>query len=148
MSTCDRLEPRNLILGGVSACLLAGCTAGGPPPSPTAAGSALAPLPTGATLIGLVGGDLQGVMGQPALMRAEGPAQYWRYGIAGCQLDLFLFADHAAQAPRVVYLDVRPARGAPPGATADCAALGARLRAGTPVAAPAPPRDPASTEPL
>ena len=53
----------------------------------------LARLPAGATLIGLGGGDLQGVMGQPALIRHEGAAQYWRYGLAGCQLDLFLYAD-------------------------------------------------------
>ena len=60
------------------------------PPGPTAHVPELARLPAGATLIGLRGGDLRGVMGQPALIRHEGVAQYCRYGVAGCQLDMFL----------------------------------------------------------
>ena len=137
------------ILGSLAACLLAGCTAGDPAaPGPAATAAGLGRVPAGLTLIGLGGGDLEGVMGEPALVRAEGSAQYWRYGIAGCQLDLFLFADQAAGPPRVAYLDVRPARGTPPTVAADCSLLAARLRTGTPPAPAAKPRQPSVTEPL
>ena len=91
----------------------------------------LARLPAGATLIGLGGGDVEGVMGRPALVRQEGGAQYWRYSLAGCQLDLFLYADPTAGSVRVAYLDARAGTSERrPRERAACADLAARLRAG------------------
>jgi hypothetical protein len=90
----------------------------------------LVPVPAGTTLIGLGGGDLRGMMGEPALVRREDGAQYWRYRLGGCQLDLFLFADPTNGGARVRHLDARPALGARPPQAEECAALARRLRAG------------------
>jgi hypothetical protein len=87
-------------------------------------------LPAGATLIGLGGGDVEGVMGQPVLIRQEAGAQYWRYRLAGCQLDLFLYGDPTDGSVRVAYLDARAAVGAPPESKQACADLARDLRAG------------------
>jgi hypothetical protein len=125
MLACFRRERRPILFSGFAACLLAGCTSGDPTPGPTATALGGGRLPTGVTLTGLGRGDLEGVMGEPDLVREEGSAQYWRYAIADCQLDLFLFADQATQPPRVAY-----------------------LRAGVPVAPPVTRRGPAVTEPL
>ena len=69
-------------------------------------------------------------MGQPALIRQEGGAQYWRYRLAGCQLDLFLYAGPTDGSARVAYLDARAALGAPPESKRACADLARDLRAG------------------
>ncbi len=87
-------------------------------------------FPAGATLIGLGGGDVEGVMGQPALIRQEAGAQYWRYRLAGCQLDLFLYGGPTDGSVRVAYLDARAALGAPPESKQACADLARDLRAG------------------
>ena len=140
-------RPRAL-LGSLALGVLAGCAPGGPPPGSTAHVPELARLPAGATLIGLRGGDLRGVMGQPALIRDEGVAQYWRYGVAGCQLDLFLYADPTSGSARVTYLDVRPAVGVSPAGTEVCAHLASRLRAGARPSTPEPSPSPAVSDPL
>ena len=126
------------MLGGLAALTLAGCAGTATVPEQRPPATALGRLPAGVSLIGLGGGDLEGMMGTPALIRDEGTAEYWRYGVAGCQLDLFLFADRAMEQPRVVYVDVRPAVGAPPDAAADCGRLGAHLRMAPPALPPAP----------
>ena len=85
------------------------------PPEATAA-SAVEParpqrlpeLPYGVQLVGLGSADLQNLLGQPTLVRSEQGAQYWRYSVGGCQLDLFLYTDRHAGPARVVYFDVRP----------------------------------------
>ena len=130
---------RTSFLGGAALVALAGCADTGARPE-----TAVAPipgLPAGVSLIGLGGGELAGVMGEPALVRAEGPAEYRRYGLAGCQLDLFLFTDPAGGVPRVVYLDARPPVGAPPASAANCGRLAAQLR-------PSPLPPPVVSEPL
>lgn len=119
------------LLGSLALCAPGGCASGGVPRGQSPSVPELARLPTGATLIGLGGGDLKGIMGQPALIREEGAAQYWRYGLASCQLDLFLYADPETASARVAYLDVRPALGAPPASTEHCADIAGRLRAGS-----------------
>ena len=126
------------ILGGLAALTVAGCAGTTSAPEQRPSATALGRLPAGVSLIGLGGGDLEGMMGTPALIRDEGTAEYWRYGVADCQLDLFLFADRAKEQPRVVYVDVRPAVGASPDAAADCRRLGAHLRV-APTALPPPP---------
>jgi hypothetical protein len=123
--------------------LLAGCAAIGGPPAATQGGGAASalsrdgfpPVPSDIRLIGLGSGDLEGLLGRPALVRSERQAQYWRYSLGACQLDLFLYAEPDGAPSRVVYLDVRPSGYAPPGDAATCGELGALLR-GEPV----PPR--------
>ena len=117
------------LIGLLAVCALGGCASGGAAPPPPPSVAELARLPDGATLIGLRSGDLEGVMGQPALVRQEGAAQYWRYGLAGCQLDLFLYADPRTGAAHVTYLDVRPAIELPPATSERCAYIASRLRA-------------------
>jgi hypothetical protein len=118
--------------------LATACAAGGGAPardlsiaaraSTTAAATRSAPLPrSGAQLVGLVGSELEELLGQPTLVRSEQDAQYWRYSLGSCQLDLFLYADPSGGPSRVVYLDVRPSRHAPPGGAAACADLGRAL---------------------
>ena len=126
-----RLRP---VLGAVALFALAACANTGQ----VAREAKVPALPSGVALLGLAGGEVEGVMGEPTLIRADGPAQYWRYGLGGCQLDLFLYADPAAGRPRVAYLDVRPSRGTDGTTRAGCAELARRLRA-EPVAAEAPP---------
>lgn len=114
--------------------LLAGCAAiDGAPPSNV--GAVAAPtrdgfpdLPSGVRLIGLGGGELEGLLGHPTLIRSEQRAQYWRYSLGECQLDLFLYAEPASALSRVVYLDVRPSGYAPSGEAAICGKLAALLR--------------------
>jgi hypothetical protein len=120
-------------LGAVALLLLAACAGTG-----QVVGPAIMPaLPAGGALVGLAGVDLEGMMGEPSLIRADGNAQYWRYSLSGCQLDLFLYADGGR--PRVTYVDVRSSRGVDRRTRDDCAELGRRLRA-EPLAAPAEPR--------
>lgn len=126
------------ILGGIAALTLAGCAGTGANPEHVSLPGALGRLPAGVTLIGMGGGDLEGMMGEPALIRAEGAAEYRRYGLAGCQVDLFLVAPRAEEAPRVVHVDVRPAAGTPPAVAADCRRLGAGLRPDRTALPPAP----------
>ena len=120
-----------VVLGLLATLPLAACTGTAeiarPAPAPA--------LPAGVALVGLAGGEVEGVMGEPSLIRADGSAQYWRYGLGGCQLDLFLYADAAAARPRVAWLDVRPSRGSDRATGAACTELARRLR--TADAAPA-----------
>jgi hypothetical protein len=142
-----RSRPRALLVS-LAMCVLGGCASGGPGPGSSATVPELARLPADTALIGLRGGDLEGVMGRPALVRREGAAQYWRYGLAGCQLDLFLYADPESGSARVAYLDARPALGAPPANAQACAHLARRLRAGAGPSRPEPLPGPPVSAPL
>lgn len=44
---------------------------------------------------------VRALLGAPNFVRADPPAAYWRYGGAGCALDVFLHAE-TAEAPRTV----------------------------------------------
>ena len=126
-----RLRP---VLGAVALFALAACANTGQ----VARAAKVPALPSGVALLGLAGGEVEGVMGEPTLIRADGPAQYWRYGLGGCQLDLFLYADRAAGRPASP-ISTCGRRAAPTAPTrAGCAELARRLRA-EPVAAEAPP---------
>jgi hypothetical protein len=104
------------MLGLMPVAAMAACAAAPPPTPPAAVASAPEParslrlpaLPHGVQLVGLGSTDLQSLLGQPTLVRSEQQAQYWRYNLGSCQLDLFLYTDHQTGPPRVVYLDVRP----------------------------------------
>ena len=127
-------------VGSVVFCLglLTGCAAsdGRPPgdagPAAVPTPDGLPALPSGARLIGLDGGALEGLLGRPTLVRSERQAQYWRYSLGECQLDLFLYAEPAGGLSRVIYLDVRPSGYASLSEAAMCGDLAALLR-GEPV---------------
>lgn len=104
---------------------LAGCTASGP--EAPARGSAEPDLGR-VQLVGLGSTDLEGLLGRPALLRSERQAQYWRYTMGSCQLDLFLYAERDAGPARVLYVDARPAGYASPERIASCARLRSVLR--------------------
>ncbi|MFO1037004.1 MAG: hypothetical protein U1E45_09175 [Geminicoccaceae bacterium] len=88
--------------------------------------SQLAKLPDDVVLAGLDENQLKTYLGTPTLVREENGSQYWRYNLAGCQLDIFLY--HAAGGePRVAYYDVRPAEPNLP--AGHCDLLADRLRA-------------------
>jgi hypothetical protein len=119
---------------GLSPLVLAaacGATGAGPPaPSPGVAAAPLSrpSLPSGAQLVGFGGGDLVGLLGRPTLVRSEDHAQYWRYSLGGCQLDLFLHAEPSDGLARVVHLDVRPSGHVPPSRAAACGDVAHELR--------------------
>jgi hypothetical protein len=117
--------------------LVAACGAiGSPPPAASPSVSVVEParpvrvpeLPGGVQLVGLHSGDLETLLGRPTLVRSEQQAQYWRYNLGGCQLDLFLYTDAKAGLARVVYLDVRPSGYASLASVDACAEVARRLR--------------------
>ena len=54
-------------------------------------------------------GDLEALLGQPDLERQERQAQYRRYDVDGCALDLYLYEAPSNGAPKVAWFEVRPA---------------------------------------
>lgn len=113
---------------------LAGCAMHGPE-APGDVGHSSAPDLGRMQLIGLGGTDLEGLLGRPALLHNEQRAQYWRYTVGSCQLDLYLYAEQDFEPARVVYIDARPAGHASPDRQASCARLRNVLR-GEPQPAP------------
>jgi hypothetical protein len=65
-------------------------------------------LPPEVRLLGMEQERLQGLFGEPAVQRDEQQAQYWRYSLGRCQLDVFLYPDPATGEQEVAYFDVRP----------------------------------------
>lgn len=98
-------------------------------------------LPEGVQLVGLRSGDLQTLLGQPTLIRSEQQAQYWRYNLGGCQLDLFLYKDAQSDTAKVAYLDVRPSGYSAPAQAEVCTEVARRLTDETSAKAE-PSRDP------
>ena len=88
----------------------AGATAPEPPPeisipspvpsaesTPGEAQTALAPpRPAVAHLLALAPRQINGIFGQPSLVRREPPAEVWQYANRGCVLILFFYPDPAA----------------------------------------------------
>lgn len=62
-----------------------------------------------AQLIKMTRDDLNGLLGQPDLVRRENPAEIWQYRGKNCILDLFLYNDEddASSPYRVVYSEAR-----------------------------------------
>jgi len=71
-------------------------------------------------LVGATPAALEAELGQPLLLRQDGPAQVWLYRSSRCAIDLILYRDPATGAPRVATADARPL-GAPL-SDADCLA--------------------------
>jgi hypothetical protein len=81
-------------------------------PKPPAAAHALL---TPAGLKGLTATELKAGLGEPTLLRVDGPAQLWQYTISGCVLHVFLYDDRGVF--RVTHAEVRiddPAVSSPP----------------------------------
>jgi hypothetical protein len=124
------------LLGLLPALVLAACsTTSSPPATSSATGAVEHPrpiqvpkLPAGVQLVGLGSGDLQSLLGQPTLVRSEQQAQYWRYSLGGCQLDVFLYTEPGSGTTRVVYLDVRPSGYATLAHAGACEDIGELLR--------------------
>jgi hypothetical protein len=74
--------------------LLSGCQ-GSAPPDPIHS----------ASILGLDGGAVRKLLGEPGLIRREEPAEVWQYRTASCVLDVVLY-DQASGA-RVVYTEAR-----------------------------------------
>jgi hypothetical protein len=93
----SRSEWRSLAFIGpalVIIALLSGCQAT-PPPDPVHS----------ASILGLDGGAVRKLLGEPGLIRREEPAEVWQYRTASCVLDVVLY-DQASGA-RVVYTEAR-----------------------------------------
>jgi hypothetical protein len=73
-----------------------------------------------ARMVGLDGVALERLLGEPALVRRDAPAEIWQYRGADCVLDLFLYQEAngqeasgpeaggpGADRPRVLYLEAR-----------------------------------------
>jgi hypothetical protein len=96
----------------VALVVLGGCAGGGSAP---VAGIAEAPaplrlpdLPPEVRLMGMEQDRLESLFGEPSVQRTEQPAQYWRYSLGRCQLDVFLYPDPQTGRQEVAYFEVRP----------------------------------------
>ena len=65
-------------------------------------------LPPEVRLLGMEQDRLQSLFGQPSVQRSEQQAQFWRYSLGRCQLDVFLYPDPKTGRREVAYYDVRP----------------------------------------
>lgn len=93
-----RVRSRPLTLVGPAIAiivLLSGCRATPPPSDPVHS----------ASILGLDGGAVRKLLGEPGLIRHEEPAEVWQYRTASCVLDVVLYDQ--ASGPRVVYTEAR-----------------------------------------
>lgn len=84
---------------------LAGCAAPGAPDQALAISSAGASVDK---LVGVSAEKLEAMLGPPALLRREGPAEVWLYRSPACAVDLILYADPPTGSPHVTEADTRP----------------------------------------
>lgn len=59
-------------------------------------------------LVGLKAEAVDALLGPPELARNERQAQYRRYRLDGCAVDLFLYDDRSNGAAKVTWFEVRP----------------------------------------
>ena len=117
------------------ACLLGACAApgGNGAPAPGIAESSvpvrLPELPPEVALLGMGQGKVQSLFGQPAVQRNEQHAEYWRYSLGRCQLDLFLYPDPRTGQHQVAYFEVRPTGYQVAGRASACADIARKLNA-------------------
>jgi hypothetical protein len=90
---------------------ISGCAVGPAPAASVAESSVplqMPDLPPEVRLLGMEQERLQDLFGEPTVQRDEQQAQYWRYSLGRCQLDVFLYPDPATGQQEVAYFDVRP----------------------------------------
>jgi len=68
----------------------------------------LAALDRPVHLIGMRADAVEALLGRPDLERQERQAQYRRYDVDGCALDLYLYEAPSNGAPKVAWFEVRP----------------------------------------
>lgn len=96
---------------GAAALVLAGCGTAPQPEtmravSPVEARLRAAPGPI--QLVGLRAEAVDAILGAPELLRHERQAQYRRYEVDGCAVDLYLYEDRSNGAPKVAWFEIRP----------------------------------------
>ena len=69
-------------------------------------------------LIGLSGDEARRLLGPPGVLRREQLAEFWRYRLEPCVLDLYLYQERAADPQRVRFAELR--RDRRPARPADC----------------------------
>jgi hypothetical protein len=84
-------------------------------------------LPPEVALVGMGEGKVQSLFGQPSVQRSEQQAEYWRYSLGRCQLDLFLYPDPRTGQHQVTYFEVRPTGHQIAGRTSACADVAKKL---------------------
>jgi hypothetical protein len=105
------LVPARLGVGGVLL-LLAAC-ASQPRPEEAVRPAArevarLAALSRPVHLVGMRADAVEALLGHPDFERQERRAQYRRYDVDGCALDLYLYEAPSNGAPKVAWFEVRP----------------------------------------
>ena len=111
---------------------LAGCAGAGGGPGALGAAESPVPLrlpdlPPEVGLMGMEQDALEDLFGQPSVQRAEQPAEYWRYSLGRCQLDVFLYPDPATGRQEVAYFEVRPTGHEITGRAGGCSDVAKRL---------------------
>ncbi len=81
-------------------------------------------------LVGLDPAGLTGLLGTPAFLRSDAPAELWQYHHKSCVLDLYLYADQGKPAPesRVRHFEARGRSGEKKISPRDCLAKLLRTR--------------------
>jgi hypothetical protein len=108
-----------VILAPLAGALLAACAAdsvvpGGPPlvvrteppspapPSPAVAAAKADELSDGLLLVGMTASHVDDLLGQPEMVMNAGPAQWWRYMVGGCTVEVFLIAEDSTEPDELV----------------------------------------------
>lgn len=86
-------------------------------------------LPPEVALLGMGESRVQSLFGQPAVQRDEQQAEYWRYSLGRCQLDIFLYPDPRTGQQQVAYFEVRPTGLQVAGRAAACSDVARKLDA-------------------
>lgn len=119
-----------LLCGSLGACATPG---GSGTPAPGLAESSvpvrLPELPPEVALLGMGESRVQSLFGQPAVQRDEQHAEYWRYSLGRCQLDIFLYPDPRTGQQQVAYFEVRPTGYQVAGRASACADVARKLDA-------------------
>lgn len=87
--------------------LLAGCAATSPKQTRATAMQAAQNKGTDG-LLGATSATLRSELGQPALVRHDGPAEVWLYRSPACTVDIILYTDGSTGGARVASVDARP----------------------------------------
>lgn len=67
-----------------------------------------APNQDGGDLVGVSSVALRSELGQPVLVRHDGPAEVWLYRSPACAVDIILYADGGTGGAHVARVDARP----------------------------------------
>lgn len=70
------------------------------------------PFPNAEKLVGFSASQVKDLLGEPSLLRADKPAQYWQYAGRACTLGLFLYEGATSEALTVEHFAVFGRKGA------------------------------------